>query len=270
MSINPRLSFSLLALEDIGKIDYLFSLLKEEKIKFIELPITKFFPNYKFEKKKINFIKNKLKKYDLKISSVQSIFHETNLNIFDKNNKKEIIKHLHRVINICNILNVPNIIFGSPKNRQKGQLNKKEADKIFTKILIDISKKLYQKKINFCIEPNARYYGCDYLFKYKQVLNFVKRLNLNNIFINFDTGNAQLENDFILKNTQYIKNFQLSEKDLNELNIKNKRHLNYLKEIKKKKLFVSLEILNLNHSKIKQNLKNFKLIIKNLANVKND
>ena len=151
--------------------------------------------------------------------------------------KKEVVKHLYKVINICNILNVPNIIFGSPKNRQKGQINKKEADKIFAKILSDISKKLYQKKINFCIEPNARYYGCDYLFKYKQVLNLVKKLNLNNIFINFDTGNAKLENDLILKNNQYIKNFQISEKDLNELNIKNKKHLNYLKKKKKKYLF---------------------------------
>ena len=76
------------------------------------------------------------------------------------------------------------------------------------------------------------------MFKYKQVLNFVKKLNLNNIFINFDTGNAKLENDFILKNTQYIKNFQISEKDLNELNIKNKRHLNYLNEIKKNIYFI--------------------------------
>ena len=51
MSINPKLSFSLLALENIDKLEYLFSLLKKEKIKFIELPITKFFPKYKFEKK---------------------------------------------------------------------------------------------------------------------------------------------------------------------------------------------------------------------------
>ena len=52
MSIDPKLSFSLLALENVDNLDYLFSLLKKEKIQYIELPITKFFPNYKFEKKK--------------------------------------------------------------------------------------------------------------------------------------------------------------------------------------------------------------------------
>ena len=270
MSINYRLSFSLLALDNLDDLDALFSLLRKKKITFVELPITKFFPKYKIEKKKINFLKRKLQKYNLKISSVQSIFHQTNLNIFDKHKKKEIHKHLNKIIKICDNLNVSNIIFGSPKNRRKGKLKKKEADKIFSKILFNISKKLIKKRINFCIEPNARYYGCDYLFRYSQVLNFIKRLNVNNVHINFDTGNAKLENDYLSKNTQHIKNFQISEKNLKELNIKNHKHLNYLNSLINNKSFISLEMLNIKFQKIEKNLDNFNFIIKNSVNYIND
>ena len=56
MSIDPKLSFSLLALENVDNLDYLFSLLKK-KNSIYRATYNKIFSNYKFEKK-INFLKN--------------------------------------------------------------------------------------------------------------------------------------------------------------------------------------------------------------------
>ena len=47
-----ELSVSLLALKDFSQLEKFLLILKTNKIKYIELPITKLLPNYKIKKKK--------------------------------------------------------------------------------------------------------------------------------------------------------------------------------------------------------------------------
>jgi hypothetical protein len=51
--MKNRLSISLLALKDFSRIDEFLSLLQKNKIKYIELPITKILPNTKWIKRKL-------------------------------------------------------------------------------------------------------------------------------------------------------------------------------------------------------------------------
>ena len=120
--MSIKLSFSLLALRNIKEIESLLKILNKEKIKYIEIPISKFLPEYNIDIAKIYSLKKLLEKYEIKISSVQAIFFKKNLNIFNLKQKKQTINHLNKIINICEILDIKNIIFGSPKNRFKHKL----------------------------------------------------------------------------------------------------------------------------------------------------
>ena len=62
--MSIKLSLWLLALKDIEQIESLLKILKKEKIKYIEIPITKFLPGYNIDITKINNLKKLLKKYE--------------------------------------------------------------------------------------------------------------------------------------------------------------------------------------------------------------
>ena len=108
-------------------------------------------------------------------------------------------------------------------NRKRIRLNNTQSDKNFQSLLSKINHLLLINNIYFLIEPNAKYYGCNYLYNSKQTLKFVKKTKLSNVFINIDTGNANLEKDkinFDPKDQLYVKNIQISEKNLKGLSKK--------------------------------------------------
>ncbi len=261
--MKNRLSVSLLTIKNFSRLDSFLYVLKKNSIRYIEVPITKILPNYKIDKKKISMFLNKISKYDIKISSVQAIFFQKKLNVLEENDHAETIKHLNKIILITKLLKTKNIIFGSPKNRIKGSISNEKAFKIFKDLLSKIQKKLVKNNITFCIEPNSKHYGCDFILNSSQALKFLNYSKIRNLGINFDTGNALLENDkkkISKKNQKYFKNFQISEKNLLGLKIDIKRHQKLLKKFNINKKFISLETLNLNINDLKRSLLIFKLI----------
>jgi len=265
--MNIKLSLSLLALENFYELEKFLSILKRNRIKYVELPISKILPKYKVDKKKIKFFLKTLKKYKIKVSSVQAIYYGKNLNVLNSAQFKKNFDHLKQIIRISKLLKVNNIIFGSPLNRKKNNLSLKKSNKNFQKLLSKIDNILSKNKIYFLIEPNSKHYKCDYLINTNEVLNFLKKNNFKNIFINLDTGNALLENDKILINKrdkQYFKNFQISEKNLLGLSSNKEKHKKILRKFILKNNFISLEMLNIDINKLDNNIKKFKIITKNI------
>ena len=74
--MKTKLSISLLALDHKKNLNKFIKIIKDEKINYLELPITKIFNNFDYNLKKLRSFKNYLKKNSLKISSIQSIFLE--------------------------------------------------------------------------------------------------------------------------------------------------------------------------------------------------
>ena len=264
--MKNKLSISLLALKDFSKLDEFLNLIKKNNIKHIELPITKILPNYELNKKKIKIFLKKISKYEIKISSLQAIFYKKKFNILEVKDHKKIVKHLTKIILIAKLLKTKNIIFGSPKNRVRRNISNKDAFKIFKSLLNKIRIELIKNDIIFCIEPNSRHYGCDFILNSLDALEFIHYSKIKNLAINFDTGNALLEKDstkISKKNLKYFRNFQISEKNLKGLKKKDlNKHRKLLKQFNIKKEFISLETLNLNFKEIEKNIKLFKLITK--------
>ena len=261
--MKNKLSVSLLALNNFSELDDFLNTLQQNNIRYIELPITKILPKYEIDKKKINKFLSRISKYRIKISSVQAIFYKKKFNVLNPKDHKEIIKHLNRILIIASLLKTKNIIFGSPKNRIKGKISSQLAFTIFKDLLKKIQPKLVKNKFNFCIEPNSKFYGCDFIINSSEALKFIDFSKIKNIGINFDTGNAFLEKDNIKitkNNKKYFKNFQVSEKNLVSLNKNIKKHKRLLQKFDIKSQFISLEILNLNLKKLKRNIILFKSI----------
>ena len=72
--MKTKFSISLLALDCKKNLNKFIKIIKDEKISYLELPVTKIFNNFDYNLKKLRSFKKLLKKNSLEISSIQSIF----------------------------------------------------------------------------------------------------------------------------------------------------------------------------------------------------
>ena len=263
--LKIKRAVSLLILKNYDKdINYLLDCCKKNNIDYIEIPLTLIFKNFIFNKSVADKFIKKLIRYDIKVSSVQSIFYGKKFNIFNKSQHKQILNHLRKVCIISNKLGAKNMIFGSPKNRTKGKLSKQEAEKISINIFKKISILCNKYNINFCLEPNAKSYGCDFINKLSEAKKILKKVNYRNFLINVDTGNIYQEDDINslpkIKN-ENVGNYQISEKKLGKINEKNTKHQAILKKFRPIDSFVSMEQKGLSRRNILQEIKKFNKIV---------
>ena len=263
-----NLAISLLALDKKKNLDIFLSILKSESIKFIELPILKIFKDYEFKKKKFLNFKKKLNNYSIKICSLQSLFYgKENLNIFKKEDSQKILNHLKKVIRIAKFFGATNLIFGSPKNRVISVKNKQRQLKIAFKLFKKIGNLCKKNKIYFTIEPNSKYYGCNFINNIRQALSLVRYINSDNFLINVDTGNIFLENENLCnykKKSKFFKNFQISEKNLDDIRLTKCNHAKILKKFETSNSIISLEMMSQKVSNLKSQIKKFKDIVKEI------
>lgn len=269
-----KLGVSLLALDDKKNLNNFVKILKKEKINYLELPITKVFNNFDFNLKKFRLFKQLLKKNSLKISSIQSIFFgKPDLNIFDVGKHKIILSHIKNILKISKYLGAKNIIFGSPINRRINLKKKKQQTLVGIKIFKKIANECKKNKIFFCIEPNAKYYKCNYINSIQQAIKLVKIINSKNFLINVDTGNISLENKKLInfkKNSKLFGNFQISEKNLARISKGNINHEKILSHFDLTKKMISLEMNNVKIGNLITEVRKFKDIIYKFQMKNND
>lgn len=145
-------------------------------------------------------------KHGIEIYSFQSILYGINGTL--SANYDAIYSRMKKVILLADHIGVKRLVFGSPNMRGKPCV---EED--LYKLFNDLSEYMSSyPNISLCLEPNSRVYGCVIGVNFVDVLNIVQSINNPNLMINYDTGNALLENDTppIPPQESYIKHIQVS------------------------------------------------------------
>lgn len=154
---------------------------------------------YKYFGKKITDINIESVKKEFDIYSFQAILYPLTENIFSSNDDIETIKeYLFRIIDIAAKLNVKVLVFGSPKNRKRNELNIDQSLDIaipFFKIVGDYG---YKNNVILCIEPNAKIYNCDFVTNSIEGMELVLKVNSNGFKLHLDVGCMMLENENVI------------------------------------------------------------------------
>jgi sugar phosphate isomerase/epimerase len=227
---------------NVEENNQVIELLKENNMNRVELALTKFYKWEEFDDEKILEIKKYFNSKNFYIYSLQAITFGLNYNMHDETREK-LMKHLQRVIRYAKLLGCRLIVFGSPKNRSYNNNYNEEKTMDFFRELNMIAK---DNNIIVCIEPNAKVYGCNFLWNLEQTYQFVKKLNCSHIKMMADTGCMSFENDSIFDIYKYkdmIEHIHLSEQ---HLEILTDTHTNH-KELDKilidsGKTFVTIEM----------------------------
>lgn len=201
------------------------------------------------------------KKNNITPYSFQSIFYSLNhLNIFNEENEV-MFCHFKNVIDVALINDIQILVFGCPTNRKiLNQMQTETNNERFIDFFKKIGEYCLTKNITICIENNSKKYGCNFINTIEECAYFVRQIDMPNIKMMVDLGNAIMENDtwmFLTKHIDIIANIDVSHecmKSFEQLHESNHifkyilKHLNYNRMINLEMLIKSepaeeLEIL---------------------------
>ena len=105
--------------------------------------------------------------HGLAISGIQSLlFGRPEFQLFDRASWPPMRDHLRAMLALAGALQADIAVFGSPRNRVKGELDAAAADEMATEFLLTLVPTLEKNAVTLTLEPNAPAYGADYITHY--------------------------------------------------------------------------------------------------------
>tara|TARA_S200000501_G_C20868900_1_gene763342 strand:- start:2665 stop:3474 length:810 start_codon:yes stop_codon:yes gene_type:complete len=200
------------------------NLLKKYNIKAIDIAPTKYFKNSSITNpKKVLKIKKWWSDKGVKIIGMQALMYGTKgLNLFgNKLIQKKMLNHLEQICEIGSILNANKLVFGSPKNRDKSNINMGVAKHIAIDFFCRLGDIAKSKNVLICLEPNPKLYGANFMTTTSETAEIVKAANHGSIKMQLDTGailvNKENLNLILKRYSKIIGHIHLSEPNLRKL-----------------------------------------------------
>jgi D-psicose/D-tagatose/L-ribulose 3-epimerase len=135
--------------------------------------------------------------------------------------RDEMLEYLKRITVIGSKLGARVMVFGSPKNRLVGDLPSDEAMAIAREFFGALGQVAADHGATFCIEPNPRDYGCDFVTDTASGVELVKSVNHPGFGLHLDAAGLTLAGDdpakVIPEALPYLRHFHLSESFLGEV-----------------------------------------------------
>lgn len=177
-----------------------YALLKSHGIRRIEVAPSLLVQNWNCldEFDAAGFAESLKLKYDLSVDSLQAVtFGLSDLKLFGSvGSRQKLFAHLCKCIRFCSSLGGKYIVFGSPKNRLVPMsMSVDQSLDIAIPFFRDVGNIAYAHKVIFCIEPNARAYGCNFCVDSLETTRLVRLVNHPSIRVHLDTGCAKMENE---------------------------------------------------------------------------
>lgn len=216
-----KLSFSNIAWNQKNS-EEIFALLRKNNILGIEVAPTKIWPEWQGANyKSATSYKNEISKKGFAVPALQAIlFNKPEAKLFDSEGEKKLIEHLKLVAEIAEGLEAKCVVFGSPKQRDRGNLSHSEALDHSLKIFTKIGEIFSNHNVTFCIEPNPKRYSCNFINNIDQAEELVRKVNHKFFALHLDSAGMFLEKDDLSEKWQRIsdivRHFHVSEPDLGD------------------------------------------------------
>lgn len=143
-----------------------YTLLRELKIGAIEVAPTRIVPDWQAATlEAARAFGATLKHEGLGCSSLQSLLYGLPaLNLFGTDEARlDLARHLDLVANFGAALGARAFVFGSPKNRDRGELPEAQAFAIAAEFFAAAGESYARQGVCLCLEPNPPQYGCNFV-----------------------------------------------------------------------------------------------------------
>jgi D-psicose/D-tagatose/L-ribulose 3-epimerase len=126
----------------------------------------------------------------LVVASLQALlFGKPDLHLFGtESSRATLLDYLKRSIDFAAGLGATALVFGSPKNRLRGELALTDAMYVATDFLRELGDHARDRGALFCVEANPPAYGCDFITRTSEAVELCRRVAHPNIRVNADLG----------------------------------------------------------------------------------
>lgn len=152
----------------------------------------------------------------IEVSAFQSmLFTRPDLKIFEsEQNRRETVSYMSKFLELAGIMGARKLVFGSPKNRQRGEMDMARANDIARKFFDELGGIAEKHGVVLCLEPNAPQYNCDFATNAADGAGLVKSVNNPGFGLHLDTACMALAGDdiesSIRDNRDILEHFHVS------------------------------------------------------------
>ncbi len=141
------------------------------------------------------------------------LYHKPELRIFETADiRVETLKYLCRTIDVAALLGAHILVFGSPKNRRRGDLSLAEAHAIAVPFFREVGRYAECRGVVFCIEPNPTEYACDFICTLKEADAFVQEVGHAGFGLHVDAGALMITGESLaIPPISPIRHFHISQ-----------------------------------------------------------
>ncbi len=173
-----------------------FAILQESGLERIELAPTRRWSDLQnVPEGEPDKLAEKLKAFGLRPAAFQAVlFGKPELTVFGEQ-QRQCLEYLKAVTELAAKLGATRIVFGSPKNRQRGSMPEEEAESRAVEFFSELGDHAARHGVMHCLEANPPEYHCDFMTRIHEAAAIVEKVNSPGIGLQFDAGGIRISND---------------------------------------------------------------------------
>lgn len=102
--------------------------------------------------------------------------------------RSAMLDHLRRAADFAALVGARALVFGSPKNRIRGDRTMDDAMNVARDVFRDLAPHARERGVVFCIEANPPQYGCDFITRTAEAVELCRLVDDPAIAVNVDLG----------------------------------------------------------------------------------
>ena len=234
--------------------DEIYEFLSENNYNGLEIAPTRVIPDTPYDEmsEAVRFSNELRERYDLEVSSMQSIWFGMTESIFGSETERGLlIEYTKKAIDFANAIGCGNLVFGCPKNRDIPQgMSLSDSLPIAHEFFRMIGDYAVQSGTYIAIEANPPIYNTNFINTTAEAFDLCKELNNPGVKVNIDLGTIIYNKESIkpvYDNITQINHVHISEPYLAPIE-KRQLHIELLSELKRLDYdkYISIEMGNRN------------------------
>ncbi len=160
----------------------------------VEIAPTRIWSDWEFSAAEVAAYRAELLAKGLVCSSLQAIlFKKPDLKLFGtRDQRADLVTHLKQVADLAAAMGAGPMVFGAPKNRDRGDLDDKTAFAQAAEVFAEVGEYCHTKGVCLCLEPNPVAYGCNFITNSRSGADLVRQVNSPGFRLHLDAAGMHL------------------------------------------------------------------------------